>query len=141
MERFGIFGAALFFSDGAITPAISVLSAVEGLHVAAPDAQIPILPITVRCSWTVLDPASRHGSVGKVFGPVMLGWFAVLALLGCGGSCANPKPWPLDPEFAVRLIAQHQIAALAVLAGVFLTVTGGEALYADMGHSARHRFG
>ena len=132
----GILGAALFFSDGAITPAISVLSAVEGLHVAAPDAQIPILPITVAVL-VGLFVIQRHGtgSVGKVFGPVMLGWFALLALLGLRWIVREPEVLvALDPEFAVRLITQHQIAALAVLAGVFLTVTGGEALYADMGH-------
>ena len=132
----GILGAALFFSDGAITPAISVLSAVEGLHVAAPDAQIPILPITVAVL-VGLFVIQRHGtgSVGKVFGPVMLGWFAILALLGLRWIVREPEVLvALDPTLAVRLITQHQIAALAVLAGVFLTVTGGEALYADMGH-------
>ena len=79
----GILGAALFFSDGAITPAISVLSAVEGLHVAAPDAQIPILPITIAVL-VGLFLIQRHGtgSVGRVFGPVMLGWFAILAVMG-----------------------------------------------------------
>jgi KUP system potassium uptake protein len=132
----GILGAALFFSDGAITPAISVLSAVEGLHVAAPDAQIPILPITMAVL-VGLFLIQRHGtgSVGKVFGPVMLGWFAILALMGVHWIVREPKVLvALDPSFAIRLITQHQISALAVLAGVFLTVTGGEALYADMGH-------
>ncbi len=132
----GILGAALFFSDGAITPAISVLSAVEGLHVAAPDAQIPILPITVAVL-VGLFLIQRHGtgSVGKVFGPVMLGWFAILSVLGVHWIVREPKVLvALDPSFAIRLITQHQISALAVLAGVFLTVTGGEALYADMGH-------
>jgi KUP system potassium uptake protein len=132
----GILGAALFFSDGAITPAISVLSAVEGLHVAAPDAQIPILPITVAVL-VGLFVIQRHGtgSVGKVFGPVMLGWFVILAVLGVSWIVREPKVLvALDPSLAIRLITQHQIAALAVLAGVFLTVTGGEALYADMGH-------
>jgi KUP system potassium uptake protein len=132
----GILGAALFFSDGAITPAISVLSAVEGLHVAAPDAQIPILPITMAVL-VGLFLIQRHGtgSVGKVFGPVMLGWFAILALMGVHWILREPKVLvALDPSFAIRLITQHQISALAVLAGVFLTVTGGEALYADMGH-------
>jgi KUP system potassium uptake protein len=132
----GILGAALFFSDGAITPAISVLSAVEGLHVAAPDAQIPILPITVAVL-VGLFVIQRHGtgSVGKVFGPVMLGWFAILSVLGVSWIVREPKVLQaLDPSFAIRLITHHQIATLAVLAGVFLTVTGGEALYADMGH-------
>src|SRR6202012_5911586 len=79
----GILGAALFFSDGAITPAISVLSAVEGLHIAAPDAQIPVLPITLVVL-IVLFVIQKNGtgSVGKVFGPVMLFWFAVLVVLG-----------------------------------------------------------
>jgi KUP system potassium uptake protein len=132
----GILGAALFFSDGAITPAISVLSAVEGLHVAAPDAQIPILPITVVVL-VGLFLIQRHGtgSVGKVFGPVMLGWFAILAVMGVSWIVREPRVLvALSPVFALQLIAQHQISALAVLAGVFLTVTGGEALYADMGH-------
>jgi KUP system potassium uptake protein len=132
----GILGAALFFSDGAITPAISVLSAVEGLHVAAPDAQIPILPITVAVL-VGLFVIQRHGtgSVGRVFGPVMLGWFVILAVLGVSWIVREPRVIiALDPWLAIRLISQHQIAALAVLAGVFLTVTGGEALYADMGH-------
>src|SRR5580698_9380816 len=132
----GILGAALFFSDGAITPAISVLSAVEGLHVAAPDAQIPILPITIAVL-VGLFLIQRHGtgSVGRVFGPVMLGWFGVLAVMGVLWIVREPRVLlALDPTFALRLIADHKISALAVLAGVFLTVTGGEALYADMGH-------
>src|ERR1700678_1255503 len=132
----GILGASLFFADGAITPAISVLSAVEGLHVAAPDAQIPILPITVLVL-VGLFLIQRHGtgSVGKVFGPVMLGWFAILAVMGVSWIVREPRVLiAVSPVFALRLIAQHQVSALAVLAGVFLTVTGGEALYADMGH-------
>jgi KUP system potassium uptake protein len=132
----GILGASLFFADGAITPAISVLSAVEGLHVAAPDAQIPILPITVVVLFG-LFVIQRHGtgSVGKVFGPVMLGWFLILAVLGVSWIVREPRVLvALDPTLALSLIANHKISALAVLAGVFLTVTGGEALYADMGH-------
>ncbi|HEX4151508.1 MAG TPA: potassium transporter Kup [Steroidobacteraceae bacterium] len=132
----GILGAALFFSDGAITPAISVLSAVEGLHVAAPDAQIPILPITVVVL-VGLFLIQRHGtgSVGKVFGPVMLGWFVILAVMGVSWIVREPRVLiALSPVYALQLLGQHQISALAVLAGVFLTVTGGEALYADMGH-------
>jgi KUP system potassium uptake protein len=132
----GILGAALFFSDGAITPAISVLSAVEGLHVAAPTAGIPVLPITVLVL-VGLFLIQRHGtgSVGKVFGPVMLGWFVILAVMGLSWIVREPQVlFALDPTRALRLISQHQIGALAVLAGVFLTVTGGEALYADMGH-------
>ena len=132
----GILGAALFFSDGAITPAISVLSAIEGLHVAAPAADIPVLPITVLVL-VGLFLIQRHGtgSVGKVFGPVMLGWFVILAVMGVSWIVREPRVLlALDPTRALRLITQHQIGALGVLAGVFLTVTGGEALYADMGH-------
>jgi KUP system potassium uptake protein len=132
----GILGASLFFADGAITPAISVLSAVEGLHVAAPDAQIPVLPITVMVL-IGLFVIQRHGtgSVGNVFGPVMLGWFAVLAVMGLRWIVREPQVLlALDPMRALGLLAQHQISSLAVLAGVFLCVTGGEALYADMGH-------
>jgi KUP system potassium uptake protein len=132
----GILGASLFFADGAITPAISVLSAVEGLHVAAPDAQIPVLPITVMVL-IGLFVIQRHGtgSVGNVFGPVMLGWFAVLAVMGLRWIVREPQVLlALDPMRALGLLAQHKISSLAVLAGVFLCVTGGEALYADMGH-------
>jgi KUP system potassium uptake protein len=132
----GILGASLFFADGAITPAISVLSAVEGLHVAAPDAQIPVLPITVVVLVGLfLIQRQGTGSVGKVFGPVMLGWFIVLAVMGVSWIVREPGVLlALDPTRALGLLAQHQVSSLAVLAGVFLTVTGGEALYADMGH-------
>src|ERR1022692_2002965 len=132
----GILGAALFFADGAITPAISVLSAVEGVQIAAPASHIPILPITVLVL-IGLFLIQRHGtgSVGRVFGPVMLFWFVVLAVMGAGWVVREPQVlFALDPSNAVRLLGQHQVGALAVLAGVFLTVTGGEALYADMGH-------
>src|ERR1700734_3118968 len=132
----GILGASLFFADGAITPAISVLSAVEGLHVAAPDAQIPVLPITILVL-VGLFLIQRHGtgSVGRVFGPVMLGWFATLAVMGVSWIVREPGVLlALDPTRALALFSEHQISSLAVLAGVFLCVTGGEALYADMGH-------
>ena len=109
----GILGAALFFADGAITPAISVLSAVEGLHVAAPDAQIPILPITIVVL-VGLFLIQRHGtgSVGKVFGPVMLGWFAILAVMGVRWIVREPRVLlALDPTFAVRLISANTRSA------------------------------
>ncbi len=132
----GILGASLFFADGAITPAISVLSAVEGLHVAAPGAHFPVLPITMMVL-VGLFLIQRHGtgSVGKVFGPVMLSWFAILAMMGVSWIVREPGVLlALDPSRAILLLAQHQVGSLGVLAGVFLTVTGGEALYADMGH-------
>jgi KUP system potassium uptake protein len=132
----GILGASLFFADGAITPAISVLSAVEGLHVAAPDAQIPALPITVIVLVGLfLIQSKGTGSVARIFGPVMLGWFALLAVMGVAWIIREPRVLlALDPSQGLRLFMEHKVGALAVLAGVFLTVTGGEALYADMGH-------
>jgi len=132
----GILGAALFFSDGAITPAISVLSAVEGIQIAAPTSHIPILPITfVVLIGLFLIQRHGTGSVGRVFGPVMLFWFAVLAVMGVSWILREPRVLlALNPTNAVRLLIAHKVGALAVLAGVFLTVTGGEALYADMGH-------
>jgi KUP system potassium uptake protein len=132
----GILGASLFFADGAITPAISVLSAVEGLHVAAPGAQIPALPITVIVLIGLfLIQSKGTGSVARIFGPVMLGWFAILAVMGVAWIIREPRVLlALDPSQGLRLFMEHKVGALAVLAGVFLTVTGGEALYADMGH-------
>jgi KUP system potassium uptake protein len=132
----GILGASLFFADGAITPAISVLSAVEGLHVAAPDAQIPALPITVIVLVGLfLIQSKGTGSVARIFGPVMLGWFALLGVMGAAWIIREPRVLlALDPTQGLRLFMEHKVGALAVLAGVFLTVTGGEALYADMGH-------
>ena len=132
----GILGAALFFADGAITPAITVLSAVEGLQVVAPTAQIPVLPIAVLVLiGFFLIQKNGTGSVAKVFGPVMLGWFAVLAVMGVSWIVREPVVLlALDPTRGLRLFLEHKVGALAVLAGVFLTVTGGEALYADMGH-------
>jgi len=132
----GILGASLFFADGAITPAITVLSAVEGLQVGAPTAQIPTVPIAVVVL-IVLFVIQRHGtgSVAKVFGPVMLGWFIILAIMGVSWIVHEPRVLlALDPSRGLALFAEHKVGALAVLAGVFLTVTGGEALYADMGH-------
>ncbi len=132
----GILGASLFFADGAITPTITVLSAVEGLQVAAPAAHIPAVPIAivVLVGFFIIQ---RHGtgSVGKVFGPIMLGWFLILAVMGISWIVREPRVFlALNPSRALQILSEHQIGSLAVLAGVFLTVTGGEALYADMGH-------
>jgi KUP system potassium uptake protein len=132
----GILGASLFFADGAITPTITVLSAVEGLQVAAPAAHIPTVPIAlaVLIGFFIIQ---RHGtgSVGKIFGPIMLGWFLILAVMGVSWIVREPLVFlALDPSRVLRMLTEHKVGALAVLAGVFLTVTGGEALYADMGH-------
>ena len=132
----GILGAALFFSDGAITPAVTVTSAVEGLRIAAPDARIPVVPITVGLL-IGLFMIQRHGtgSVGRIFGPVMMVWFLVLAIMGVTWIVQQPQVlYAVNPVYAVQFLTDHQVSALAILAGVFLTVTGGEALYADMGH-------
>ena len=132
----GILGASLFFADGAITPAVTVLGAVEGLQVAAPNAQIPVLPIGVAILFGLFF-IQKHGtaSVARVFGPVMLGWFLVLAVMGVSWIVREPQVLQaLNPWYGLHLFTEHKVGALAVLAGVFLTVTGGEALYADMGH-------
>jgi len=132
----GILGSALFFADGAITPAISVVSAVEGVQVAAPTAAIPVLPITVVVLLGLfLIQRFGTGSVGRVFGPVMLGWFLILACLGLAWIVREPRVLQaLNPINGLHVFMLHEVGGLAVLAGVFLTVTGGEALYADMGH-------
>jgi len=132
----GILGASLFFADGAITPAVTVLGAVEGLQVAAPTAQIPVLPIGIAILFFLFF-IQKHGtaSVAKVFGPVMLFWFLVLAVMGVSWIVREPQVLKaLNPWYGLHLFTEHKVGALAVLAGVFLTVTGGEALYADMGH-------
>ena len=132
----GILGASLFFADGAITPAVTVLGAVEGLQVAAPAAHIPVLPIGVGILFGLFF-IQRYGtgSVARVFGPVMLGWFVVLAAMGAWWIVREPRVLAaLNPWYGLQLFMEHKVGALAVLAGVFLTVTGGEALYADMGH-------
>jgi KUP system potassium uptake protein len=132
----GILGASLFFADGAITPTITVLSAVEGLQVAAPAAHIPTVPIAIAVLIGFFM-IQRHGtgSVAKIFGPLMLGWFFILAVMGVSWIVREPGVLlALNPIHALRMLTEHQVSALAVLAGVFLTVTGGEALYADMGH-------
>lgn len=132
----GIFGTAIFFGDGVITPAISVLSAVEGLEVAAPGLHAYIVPVTLVVL-TVLFLVQRHGtaSVGRFFGPITVLWFAVLAVLGMTHIVRNPAILAaLSPHYALAfLVAQPKIAFVA-LGSVVLCVTGAEALYADMGH-------
>ncbi|KQV99724.1 potassium transporter Kup [Rhizobacter sp. Root1221] len=132
----GVFGTAIFFGDGVITPAISVLSAVEGLEVAAPGLHRWIVPITLLVL-TVLFIVQRHGtaSVGKFFGPVMVVWFAVLALLGVQHILTNPAVlWALNPVYAIKFLFAHPATSFVALGALVLCVTGAEALYADMGH-------
>ncbi|CAN5766395.1 potassium transporter Kup [soil metagenome] len=132
----GIFGTAIFFGDGVITPAISVLSAVEGIEVAAPGLHPYIVPVTLVVL-TALFMVQRQGtgSVGKYFGPVTALWFLVLAVLGLLHIVDNPKIlWALSPHYALIFLLGHPKIAFIALGSVVLCVTGAEALYADMGH-------
>ena len=132
----GIFGASLFFGDGVITPAISVLSALEGIQVAAPGLQRWIVPMSVTVL-LALFMAQRFGTeaVGKVFGPVTILWFASLALLGIVNTLHEPEVLKaLNPLWAARFFIEHGWHGIFILGAVVLAVTGGEALYTDMGH-------
>lgn len=132
----GIFGAALLYGDGVITPAISVLSAVEGLEVATEAAAPFVLPITIGVL-VGLFMAQRHGTerIGRVFGPVMVVWFAAIATLGLMAALRNPQVFAaISPAYAVRFFMENHLHGIVVLGSVVLCITGGEALYADMGH-------
>ena len=132
----GIFGASLFFGDGVITPAITVLGAVEGLEVAAPGLENFIVPITVVVL-VGMFAAQRFGTerVGKVFGPVMLVWFVSLAAIGLWNLLEAPEVLKaLNPWWAVQFFTEHGWHGIFIFGAVVLAVTGGEALYADMGH-------
>jgi KUP system potassium uptake protein len=135
----GIFGTAIFFGDGVITPAISVLSAVEGLEVAAPGLHPWVVPLTLVVI-TALFAAQRFGTavVGRWFGPVTLAWFAVLALLGVVHILRHPQVLAaLSPHYALEFLLLHPGTAFVALGAVVLCVTGAEALYADLGHFGR----
>ncbi len=135
----GLFGAALLYGDSMITPAISVLSAVEGLEVATPAFASLVVPATVAILVGVFALQPRGTSrMGSLFGPVTLAWFGVLALLGVGGIAREPAVLAaVNPWHAARFFAENGAHGFLVLAAVFLVVTGGEALYADMGHFGR----
>lgn len=132
----GLFGAALLYGDGMITPAISVLSAVEGLQVATPLFQPYILPITVIILFLLFFYQKKGtASVGLIFGPVILVWFLVLALLGLNAIAEHPAVlYALNPFHAFIFFQENGLYSLVILGAVFLVVTGGEALYADLGH-------
>jgi len=135
----GVFGACMLYGDGMITPAISVLSAVEGLEVITPNFKRFVVPITIGIL-LVLFAAQRHGTarVGSIFGPITLVWFVALALLGVSQIVHHPSILTaLNPIHAVRLFTREGYEAFVVLGSVILVVTGGEALYADMGHFGR----
>ena len=132
----GIFGAALLYGDGMITPAISVLSAVEGLEIATPLFAPYVVPFSVVIL-IVLFGFQQYGThkVGRLFGPVMVLWFITIAALGISWIVREPRViGAINPIHAVRYFRAHGIPGIAVLGAVFLAVTGGEALYADMGH-------
>ena len=135
----GAFGAALFYGDGMITPAISVLSAVEGLQIAAPGLERFVIPITLAVL-TALFVIQRFGTaaVGMLFGPVMALWFGSLAVLGAVEVVREPSILrALSPTYAVAFFLSHGTTAFLALGSVVLAVTGAEALYADMGHFGR----
>jgi KUP system potassium uptake protein len=135
----GIFGASLFYGDGMITPAISVLSAVEGLKVAAPGLGSLVTEITlVILAFLFLIQRFGTGAVGRLFGPVMGLWFAVLAVAGAAHIARDPAILrAIAPTYAIGFLVEHGGVAVAALGAVVLTVTGAEALYADMGHFGR----
>ena len=132
----GVFAASLFYGDAIITPVISVLSAVEGLKVLSPDLADWVLPITITIL-VGLFAIQRRGTaaVGRLFGPVTTLWFVILGVLGAASLLQTPEVLlALDPRHALRFAIEEPIAAFFMLSAVFLVLTGGEALYTDMGH-------
>ncbi len=132
----GLFGAALLYGDGMITPAITMLSAIEGISVVTPVFAKAVVPLTV-IALIALFAVQKHGTarVGMLFGPLMLIWFSTLAVLGVYNILRVPQVLvAANPIWAVRFFMEHQLAGYLVLGTVFLVVTGGESLYADMGH-------
>ena len=135
----GMFGVALFYGDGMITPAISVLSAVEGVKVAVPSLGSLVLPITIAVL-AALFAIQRFGThvIGRVFGPVMVLWFGVIAAAGLGRIVAHPEiVKALSPGYGLEFFTAHPGVAFISLGAIVLTITGAEALYADMGHFGR----
>ena len=132
----GLFGAALLYGDGMITPAISVLSAVEGLSVATHAFEPIVVPLTVAILAALFLVQHRGTSrVGSIFGPIMIGWFVVIAALGVAAVRRDPAVIAaINPAYAVRFFADHGVGGVVTLGAVVLAITGAEALYADMGH-------
>ncbi|CAI0859226.1 MAG TPA: potassium transporter Kup [Serratia grimesii] len=132
----GLFGAALIYGDGAITPAISVLSALEGLNIVLPESQPYILPaaVVILVSLFAIQPLGT-ALIGRVFGPIMALWFFSIAALGIWGIIQHPAVlMALNPLYGINFLFSNGVTSFLVLGGVFLCVTGAEALYADMGH-------
>jgi KUP system potassium uptake protein len=139
LVAFGLFGSALLYGDGVITPAISILGAMEGLAVATPALQAFIIPASLAII-VLLFSIQRHGTgrVGVVFGPITLLWFISIAVLGVRGIAHHPDILlAVNPWYAVRFFLEYGIHGVAILGAVVLVITGGEALYADMGHFGR----
>ncbi len=136
----GLFGAALIYGDGIITPAISVLSALEGLNVATDVFKPHIVSMALVILLGLFAVQSRGtAQIAKAFGPVMLLWFAVIAALGVAGISRYPEVIAaVDPRYGIALLTGHGWSGIAILGGVFLAMTGGEAMYADMGHIGRN---
>jgi KUP system potassium uptake protein len=132
----GLFGAALIYGDGAITPAISVLSALEGLNMATPALQPYVVPAAVVILLVLFAIQSRGtAAIGQLFGPVMLTWFVIIAVLGLLGVAKHPSVFAaLNPLYGLSYLFSNGATGFLVLGAVFLCVTGAEALYADMGH-------
>jgi KUP system potassium uptake protein len=135
----GLIGAALLFGDGIITPAISVLSAVEGLEILNPNFAEIVIPLTIVLL-VFLFSFQKYGAakIGSFFGPIILIWFITIAALGINGILENPRVLTaLNPANAIEFFLRNQMPGILVLGSIFLVVTGGEALYADMGHFGR----
>jgi KUP system potassium uptake protein len=136
----GLFGAALLYGDGIITPAISVLSALEGLNILTDAFKPYTVPVALVVLLGLFGAQTRGtASIGRVFGPVMLLWFVTIAVLGLSGVVRRPEViFAIDPRYAIGFLAHHGMHSFVVLGGVFLAITGAEALYADMGHLGRN---
>jgi KUP system potassium uptake protein len=135
----GLVGCALFYGDGVITPAVTVLGALEGLGIAAPAFGHAVLPLSIiTLLWLFALQRRGTGAIGRLFGPLMVVWFVVLAVLGIRSIAVQPGVLAaVNPLFAFAFFAEHSTVAFAVFGAVFLTVTGGEALYSDLGHFGR----
>src|SRR5450631_4844050 len=132
----GLFGAALIYGDGAITPAISVLSALEGLNMATPALQPYVVPaaVAILIALFAIQPQGT-ARIGKAFGPVMSVWFLAIAVMGIAGIVRHPAVLAaLNPFYGMHFLLSNGFVSFLTLGGVFLCVTGAEALYADMGH-------
>ncbi|EPE7491410.1 low affinity potassium transporter Kup [Cronobacter universalis] len=132
----GLIGGSFFYGEVVITPAISVMSAIEGLEIAAPSLDPYIVPLSIVVL-TLLFIIQKHGTgmVGKLFAPIMLAWFLILAVLGARGIMNNPEVLQaLNPVWAVHFFLEYKAVSFAALGAVVLSITGVEALYADMGH-------